>query len=316
MANIITPAVQINLEDFTRNVQVDIVNGTVTGEGIFDTLMETATKHLLAQFESNRIRQEDYANAYIHIYEVTLQAALKAWLEKDMVAAQIRQTEAATSKIEADISLTQAQEKALEKEMLKTEAETAKIQAETELLPLQKEILAVEKEKVEAETLRIANEIRLVDPQIEKIEAETARIVAESALIEPQIEKLHAEVDKLEAELTLVPKQLELMTAQVASEEAKVALAEVQKDLVTAQTASEAGKKALYKRQIEGFDEDFKQKIIKIMMDSWAVGFSVAKDSFEASGIPATMQKATIDDLYNTYIKTELDKYSYNRNDF
>ena len=295
MANIITPAVQINLEDFTRNVQVDYTNGTVAGEGIFDTLMETATKHLLAQFESNRIRQEDYANAYIHIYEVTLQAALKAWLEKDMVAAQIRQTEAATSKIEADISLTQAQEKALEKEMLKTEAETAKIQAETELLPLQKEILAVEKEKVEAETLRI---------------------VAESALVEPQIKKLHAEVDKLEAELTLVPKQLELMVAQIASEEAKVALAEVQKDLVTAQTASEAGKKALYKRQIEGFDEDFKQKIIKIMMDSWAVGFSVAKDSFEANGIPATMQKATIDDLYNTYIKTELDKYSYNRNDF
>ena len=323
MAEILTPAVQINLEDFTRNVQVNYVNGTVAGEGIFDTLMETATKHLLAQFESNRIRQEDYANAYIHIYEVTLQAALKAWLEKDMVAAQIRQTEAqtrqteaATAKIEADILLTNTQKDALETEMSKTEAETAKIQAETELLPLQKEILAVEKEKVEAETLRIANETRLIDPQIEKIEAETAKISAEQALIEPQIDKLEAEVNKLEAELTLVPKQLELMIAQIASEEAKVALAEVQKGLVIAQTASEAGKKALYKRQIEGFDEDFKQKIIKIMMDSWAVGFSVAKDSFEASGIPATMQKTTIDDLYNTYIKSELDKYTYNRTDF
>jgi hypothetical protein len=290
-----TPSVDLNIDEFTHNVETDIVSGTVTGDGIFDTLMETATKHLLAQFESNRIRQEDYANAYIHIYEVTLQAALKAWLEKDLVAAQIRQTEAGTAKIEAETAKTIAEMEMIQPQIAKIEADTEntkaatdKLKAETELLPLQKEILAVEKQKVEAE-------IRLVEPQIEKLEAETA---------------------KTQAELQLIPKQIELMTAQIASENAKVALAEKQKDLVIAQTASEAGKKALYKRQIEGFDEDFKHKLIKVMMDSWAVGFSVAKDSFEASGVPATMQKAAIDDLYNTYIKTEFDKYTYNRTDF
>jgi hypothetical protein len=269
-----TPSVDLNIDEFTYNVETDIISGTVTGDGIFDTLMETATKHLLAQFESNRIRQEDYANAYIHIYEVTLQAALKAWLEKDLVAAQIRQTEAGTAKIEAETAHTIAEMEMIQPQIAKIEAETDKIKAETELLPLQKEILAIEKQKVEAETAKIT------------------------------------------AELQLIPKQIELMTAQIASENAKVALAEKQKDLVTAQTASEAGKKALYKRQIEGFDEDFKHKLIKVMMDSWAVGFSVAKDSFEANGVPATMQKATIDDLYNTYIKTEFDKYTYNRTDF
>ena len=41
-------------------------------------------------------------------------------------------------------------------------------------------------------------------------------------------------------------------------------------------------------------------------MDSWAVGFSVARDSFEANGIPAPMQKTTIDSLYNQYVVTEL----------
>lgn len=269
-----TPSVDLNIDEFTHNVETDIIAGTVTGDGIFDTLMETATKHLLAQFESNRIRQEDYANAYIHIYEVTLQAALKAWLEKDLVAAQIRQTEAGTAKIEAETAKTIAEMEMVQPQIAKIEAETDKIKAETELLPLQKEILAIEKQKVEAETAKIT------------------------------------------AELQLIPKQIELMTAQIASENAKVALAEKQKDLVTAQAASEAGKKALYKRQIEGFDEDFKHKLIKVMMDSWAVGFSVAKDSFEASGIPAPMQQATINKLYNDYIVTELDKYTYNRTDF
>ena len=163
----------IDVTEFTNNVTTDTIDYTVTGDGIFDKLMDTATKHLKAQFESNRIREEDYASAYIQIYQTTLQTALEVWLKKGIA----------------------------------------------------------------------------------------------------------------EAQLELLAKQLE----------------------------TEDAKKALYRRQIEGFDEDYKQKILKIMMDSWAVGFSVAKDSFEATGIPAPMQKVTIDDLYNQYILTELDKYSYGR---
>ena len=48
-------------------------------------------------------------------------------------------------------------------------------------------------------------------------------------------------------------------------------------------------------------------------MDSWAVGFSVAKDSFAASGIPAPMTKSFIDDLLNDYIVPDLDNYDYGR---
>lgn len=172
--------VPINITEFTNNVITDTIDYTVTGDGIFDKLMDTATKHLKAQFESNRIREEDYASAYIQIYQTTLQAALEVWLKKGIAEAQLKLTE----------------------------------------------------------------------------------------------------------------KQIELLEKQLETEDAK---------------------KALYRRQIEGFDEDYKQKILKIMMDSWAVGFSVAKDSFEATGIPAPMQKTTIDDLYNQYVVTELDKYNYGR---
>ena len=163
----------IDITEFTRNITTDTINHTVSGDGIFDVLMVTATKHLLAQFDGNRIRNEDYATAYVAIYQSTLQAAMQAWLQKG---------------------------------------------------------------------------------------------VAE--------------------------KQLELLAAQVDGEEAK---------------------KHLYRRQIEGFDEDYKQKVLKICMDSWAVGFSVAKDSFEASGIPAPMTKLFIDDLLNTYIVPDLDNYAYGR---
>ncbi len=165
---------KIDITEFTANVKkVEDDNGAITGTGIFDVLMNTATKHLQVQFDSGKISGELYASAYIQVYQVTLQTAKDIWLQKGISEAQ-----------------------------------------------------------------------------------------------------------------------LALLSKQINSEDAK---------------------RDLYRRQIEGFDEDYKQKILKIMMDSWAVGFSVSKDSFQASGIPATMQKTTIDDLYNSYIRTDFDNYTYVR---
>lgn len=177
----------INIEEFTHNVVKDDTTHTVTGDGVFDILMDTATKHLLAQYEANRIRGENYATAYIQVYIETLRAALRVWIEKGL------------------------QEK----------------QAE------------------------------LLDKQIE-----------------------------------LAEKQLELYQKQLETEDAK---------------------KDLYRRQIEGFDEDFKQKLLKIGLDSWAVGFSVAKDTVapNANMIPAAMTKTALDNLWNQAIVPEVDINTY-----
>ena len=220
-----TKQIVIDVEEFTDNVTTENIGGfkedlTVKGDGIFDVLMNTATSHLKAQFDSNRLRDEDYATAYIQVYQATLQAALQAWLQKGVA--------------EADIALKLAE------------------------LPLKEKDLALKEEQV----------------------------------------------NLAKAELSLKGKQLEEMTAQLA-------LLNKQTDLLSKQINSEEAKRDLYRRQIEGFDEDYKQKILKICMDSWAVGFSVARDSFEARGIPAPMQKVTIDDLYNRFIVTELDRYNY-----
>ena len=194
----------IAITEFTANVKkVEDDNGAITGTGIFDVLMNTATKHLQVQFDSGKINGELYANAYIQVYQVTLQTAKDIWLQKS------------TS----------------------------------------------------------------------------------------------------EAQLALLNKQADLLSAQIITEGIKGNHLNKQTDLLDKQINSEDAKRDLYRRQIEGFDEDYKQKILKIMMDSWAVGFSVSKDSFQASGIPATMQKTTIDDLYNSYIRTDFDNYTYVRTD-
>ena len=200
----------IAITEFTANVKkVEDDNGAITGTGIFDVLMNTATKHLQVQFDSGKINGELYANAYIQVYQVTLQTAKDIWLQKSTSEAQL-------------------------------------------------------------------------------------------ALLREQITTEDAKRDNLN-------KQTDLLSAQITLEGIKGNHLNKQTDLLGKQIDSEDAKRDLYRRQIEGFDEDYKQKILKIMMDSWAVGFSVSKDSFQASGIPATMQKATIDDLYNSYIRTDFD---------
>ena len=200
----------IAITEFTANVKkVEDDNGAITGTGIFDVLMNTATKHLQVQFDSGKINGELYANAYIQVYQVTLQTAKDIWLQKSTSEAQL-------------------------------------------------------------------------------------------ALLREQITTEDAKRDNLN-------KQTDLLSAQITLEGIKGNHLNKQTDLLGKQIDSEDAKRDLYRRQIEGFDEDYKQKILKIMMDSWAVGFSVSKDSFQASGIPATMQKTTIDDLYNSYIRTDFD---------
>ena len=207
----------IAITEFTANVKkVEDDNGAITGTGIFDVLMNTATKHLQVQFDSGKINGELYANAYIQVYQVTLQTAKDIWLQKSTSEAQL-------------------------------------------------------------------------------------------ALLNKQADLLSAQIITEGTQRNHLSKQIDLLSEQIILEGIKRNNLSKQTDLLDKQINSEDAKRDLYRRQIEGFDEDYKQKILKIMMDSWAVGFSVSKDSFQASGIPATMQKTTIDDLYNSHIRTDFD---------
>ena len=221
----------IAITEFTDNVKkVEDDNGAITGTGIFDVLMNTATKHLQVQFDSGKINGELYANAYIQVYQVTLQTAKDIWLQK---------------------SISEAQLALLREQIITEDAKRDNLNKQTDLL--------------------------------------SAQIITEGT------QRSH------------LSKQIDLLSEQITLEGIKRNNLSKQTDLLDKQINSEDAKRDLYRRQIEGFDEDYKQKILKIMMDSWAVGFSVSKDSFQASGIPATMQKTTIDDLYNSYIRTDFD---------
>lgn len=62
-ADVTAPNTAIDIEDMTNNVTTDS-NNVVTGDGYFDNVMETITKHLDAQYQKNILTGDNYARVY------------------------------------------------------------------------------------------------------------------------------------------------------------------------------------------------------------------------------------------------------------
>lgn len=71
------------IESLTSNVSTDS-NYVVTGDGVFDDIMETVNAHIKAQFDSDRIQSTDIANMYIGIMPAVLAESMKFVLQKDI----------------------------------------------------------------------------------------------------------------------------------------------------------------------------------------------------------------------------------------
>ena len=371
----------IDVEEFTRDVQIEESNTyyPVTGEGIFDKLMETATKHLTAQYKANRIRKEDYADAYSHIYEVTLQAAMTVWLQKpescaraellhaqteheyvkiDHTKAQIDLTEAQTRNVKADtlvkyqqmkvmraqIDATKAETKLKEAQTQNTKADTlAKYQqmkvyrAQIDTMKAETELKKMQAKNVSADTLMKYQQMKVMHAQIENTKAETALKYAQKDHTEAQTKNTQADTltkfqqmqvmkaqiavtkaegllkaaqtENVKADTKVKEKQIRAMAveavlkmAQTKYIQAQAKAADKDEDLKESQIQSEDMKTSLYKRQIEGYDENYKEKILKIVLDAFTVVFSVASEGFKG-GIPKVITVSGINDLCDIITK-------------
>lgn len=81
---------------------VDLTDGCVTGEGVFDKLMMSAKQHLLLEFQAGRITAGDYTKAYISLVEMVMQNATQFLLQKDQAfwQAQVAQLQAFTALVQ------------------------------------------------------------------------------------------------------------------------------------------------------------------------------------------------------------------------
>lgn len=83
----------VTIEELTTNVSVDS-NHVVTGDGVFDDVMETINKHISAQYSAGRLKAENVATLYVGIVPTVLSESIKFLLQRKTNTQQLRVLEA------------------------------------------------------------------------------------------------------------------------------------------------------------------------------------------------------------------------------
>ena len=234
----------------------DLTEAAVTGTGVFDVLMRAARSHLEEEFTRNRIKGPEYANVYLGSIEPVLVQSVafllnkdKAKNESDLIAAQIRETEAKILLTHAQTELAKQQKLNAENEWLLLAEQKAKMTAETALIYQQKANL-------ESTLPQILEQTKLITQQ-------RLNAITEELIMHKQMCKLDAEYDLIMAQNNKTATESSLLAQKIQTEKAQTTGAGTTEDSVIGK------QKTLYQAQADGFKRNAEQSAAKLMIDSW-----------------------------------------------
>lgn len=134
------PVTDITIDEFTTK--------NVDGNGVFDTLMTSASNHLNKEYEAGRIEGKEYSNVYIQMMQVSMQTALAFTLGKQKSTYEALLLEQQISNLEQDKLNSEKQNDILAKQNLKLDEEIDLLQSQD--LDVQKST-ALKNEQIETE---------------------------------------------------------------------------------------------------------------------------------------------------------------------
>lgn len=176
-----------------------LTEAKVDGAGVFDTLMRASAAHCQQEFDRNRIKGQDYAQVYLTALQYTLSTATqfllgkdKAYLEAQLIEAQVKIAEAQLRQEEHKIELIAAQ-------VLKTKQETTNLVQELENLKAQECLLKAQYDLTMVQKLQTTAQTSLVQQKIATEKAQTvATGVDEDSIIGRQKALYKAQTDGFE----------------------------------------------------------------------------------------------------------------------
>ncbi len=247
----------------------------VTGDGVFDDVMEAVNVHLDAQYSLGRLQGADYARAYAESMQGALQQAViflltrqKSDAEADLIKEQILTEIEKRNNIVADTALKVEQAK-----LVTQQTETEKNNTS---LVKQKFLTEVQTTQIEIEKVITAGHAStLVLNQGLTEVSKAANLDADSTVKTDQSENdtalKEAQIEKLEAEVTL-------LYEKVVTESAQASTAPQTGTVLDSQVN-------LYAQQAKGFKWNADQKYAKTLLDAWTIntnvqGFADAGASF------------------------------------
>ena len=177
----------------------ELTQGKLDGNGSFDILMRTILLHLDQEYNKQRIRGTDYANAYIGLINNALNQISNYALQKAKLPLELQLLEAEIQKVATDTIL-------VTKQGGLVGAQIHREMAQTEMLHLEMEY-------------KFPKELAMIDAQIENMKAEIALKDYELKYIKP------IQLALQEKELALREKQIQISEKELGIKEQQLALA-------------------------------------------------------------------------------------------
>lgn len=190
----------IDNTSITTGFNVDeLTEGTLTGKGVFDVLLQTLRLHLDREFNSNRITGTAYATVYSQAITAFLAQAAQYAISKSKLALELE-------RMREEVTLVKLQQD-------KLLAETVQVKYNTD------EIMPLQKDKVNADIAQTYKQTNLISQQLENliseqlgIQANTNQTLQQTENLKVQEAQLKVEVEKSSYELeTTLPEQVELI---------------------------------------------------------------------------------------------------------
>ena len=155
------------LLELLKNTPEKLTNETLTervpgGNGTFDAIMESLSKHLLVEYKNNRITGAEYTKAYIALTQIGLQQAVSYLVQRDKSF-----WDALNSQVAAYVASVQLQNAKAQYELYKIQALTAKAQYAASVAQLA---------QIDGQTGLVQEQKNLVTEQIETQKEQTEQV--------------------------------------------------------------------------------------------------------------------------------------------
>lgn len=200
----------------------DLTDGTISGSGAFDIIMQTVTTHLQDEFNKGRLKGPDYAKVELGAIQTAMSQGLQFVLQRQAADKQAELINAQIALVEEQLVGIGLDNDIKTKELVKLDAEIVILATQEELLTAQKDIAvqqaleAVNKVALSAQEVLIAgHQVATAEQQSLLTEQQVAKTTQDVALTTQQVlnaaqQKLNLVADELQtkANTSLINKRI------------------------------------------------------------------------------------------------------------
>lgn len=203
---------QITTTQINNEFNIDEFSNA-SGNGIFDVMVGEFKKHLHAEYQAQRIRGTDYANAFIQGLTHVLEVSQRYALEKPKLALELEILEAQRDNIKQEIDI---KNQKLPLELQTLEAGVLKIATDTAVSTKQGGLIDAQMIETKERSAQIRDETMLKLPaEVEAIKTNTQLAFAELDLKKEQLPILKEELKLKKVSTDIAYKELTLKEKQI-----------------------------------------------------------------------------------------------------